>query len=155
MLDWWARQREKRRMKKEAERPSAAHRREAESLLERAKRMDEADLRAATDVIERNFIVTFLRLLSRLNKDVALRLLTGFYALKDPAVPFAAKAGFAAVLLYFLNPFDLVPDLSPVIGLLDDAGVLAGAWMYLSSFVTEEHRHMAEAYLDAALSREA
>jgi len=30
-----------------------------------------------------------------------------------------------AALLYFLNPLDLIPDLVPLSGLIDDAGILA------------------------------
>ena len=138
---------ESRRMAEETENPSEAHRERALEELEAAALMDEEDLAQARARIERDFLGKLIRLLARLNEDVALRLLTGYFALRDPGVPLAAKAGFAAVLLYFLNPFDLIPDLTPMIGLLDDAGVLAGAWMYLAGHVTEEHKRQAEAFL--------
>ena len=32
---------------------------------------------------------------------------------------------FIAAVLYFLNPFDAIPDLTPVIGYVDDVGVIA------------------------------
>ena len=35
-----------------------------------------------------------------------------------------------AVIIYFVNPFDLIPDIIPAIGLSDDVGVLA--WAYNS-----------------------
>lgn len=40
-------------------------------------------------------------------------------------VPWKSIAAVTGALLYVLNPFDLVPDFIPVIGLLDDASVLA------------------------------
>jgi uncharacterized membrane protein YkvA (DUF1232 family) len=43
------------------------------------------------------------------------------------------KRGIIAILaiLYVLSPFDLLPDLIPVIGWLDDLGVLAWAARYV------------------------
>jgi uncharacterized membrane protein YkvA (DUF1232 family) len=38
----------------------------------------------------------------------------------DPGLPRAAKLALAAALAYLLSPIDLVPDLLPVAGLLDD-----------------------------------
>lgn len=40
-------------------------------------------------------------------------------------VPWRTIVLSLAALIYFVNPFDLVPDMIPVIGFLDDAGVLA------------------------------
>ena len=40
-------------------------------------------------------------------------------------IPYWSIAAIAAALLYVLNPFDLIPDAIPVIGLLDDAMVVA------------------------------
>lgn len=40
-------------------------------------------------------------------------------------VPWKSIAAITGALLYVLNPFDLIPDLIPMIGLMDDASVLA------------------------------
>lgn len=40
-------------------------------------------------------------------------------------VPWNTIASIALVLLYVLNPLDIIPDFLPVFGLLDDASVLA------------------------------
>lgn len=40
-------------------------------------------------------------------------------------IPWKSVAAIAGALLYVLNPFDLIPDFIPVIGLVDDASVLA------------------------------
>jgi len=39
-------------------------------------------------------------------------------------VPYRTMAVIAAALLYVLNPFDLIPDALPGVGLLDDATVV-------------------------------
>ena len=43
-------------------------------------------------------------------------------------VPWRAMLILLAAVIYFLNPFDLVPDLIPVVGLTDDFAVLL--WVY-------------------------
>lgn len=60
----------------------------------------------------------FLRLLP----DV-LRLFRGL--LRDPAVPFSAKARLWLLLAYLAMPIDLVPDFIPVLGYADDAIIAA------------------------------
>jgi uncharacterized membrane protein YkvA (DUF1232 family) len=45
--------------------------------------------------------------------------------LADPRVPRRARYALALVVAYLALPFDLVPDMIPVAGQLDDALVLA------------------------------
>ena len=45
--------------------------------------------------------------------------------LRDPRVPRRRKIVVAAVLPYLALPFDLIPDVIPVVGQLDDAIVVA------------------------------
>ena len=40
-------------------------------------------------------------------------------------IPWKSVAAISGALLYVLNPFDLVPDFLPVLGLMDDASVIA------------------------------
>ncbi|MBB4658301.1 YkvA family protein [Parvularcula dongshanensis] len=148
MAGFWRRHGgESERMAAESASPSDAHAAKAKLLLEDASHMSEEDIGEARSRIDLEFVAKFVRVLSRLNPEVAVRLLAAYYALRDPGVPTHAKAGFALALLYFLNPVDLIPDAMPLIGLLDDAGVLAGIWMYLSGHVTPAHKEQAEAFL--------
>ena len=43
----------------------------------------------------------------------------------DPAAPVSLKALAVAGLLYFICPFDVIPDAIPVLGYADDAAVIA------------------------------
>lgn len=67
-----------------------------------------------------------LQTLSRLIKAAASGEYTG--------IPTPTVVGGVAVLLYFLSPIDFVPDFIPIIGLLDDAALLA--W-FMTSIKTE------------------
>ena len=41
-------------------------------------------------------------------------------AMRDPRVPWYAKALGACIVAYALSPIDLIPDFVPVVGYLDD-----------------------------------
>lgn len=43
--------------------------------------------------------------------------------LKDPTAEWNSKIVALASLIYVFNPADIIPDLIPVLGLVDDAGV--------------------------------
>lgn len=45
--------------------------------------------------------------------------------LKDTRVPTAEKALFVAAIVYFVSPIDLIPDIFPFIGQVDDIYVIA------------------------------
>jgi len=52
-----------------------------------------------------------------------VRLLGGL--LRDVRVPTAEKALFVAAIVYFISPIDLIPDIFPFIGQVDDIYVIA------------------------------
>jgi uncharacterized membrane protein YkvA (DUF1232 family) len=43
-----------------------------------------------------------------------------YLATRDPRVPWYAKAVAACVAVYALSPIDLIPDVIPILGYLDD-----------------------------------
>ncbi len=43
----------------------------------------------------------------------------------DPGVHWAKKVLVVAALVYFIIPLDSIPDITPVVGYLDDAAVIA------------------------------
>ena len=58
--------------------------------------------------------------------------------LRDPNVGIWRKLAGVAAVAYVIWPLDLIPDGIPVLGWLDDAGVLAAAAVFL---VAEIRRH--------------
>jgi uncharacterized membrane protein YkvA (DUF1232 family) len=52
--------------------------------------------------------------------------------LRDPRVPRRAKVALALLVPYLASPVDLVPDVVPVIGQLDDAALVALVLRYVT-----------------------
>jgi uncharacterized membrane protein YkvA (DUF1232 family) len=86
----------------------------------------------------------YLRQLPMAEEVVAL-----YFCTLDPATPAWVKAAAAAALAYFILPLDAIPDLLPLVGLGDDAAVLAAALAALSGHVTAEHRRRARAWMES------
>ena len=56
----------------------------------------------------------------------------------DRRTPWPARALAAAVLLYLLDPFDLFPDIVPLLGWADDAVIVpVGLWL-ASRFIPQQ-----------------
>lgn len=56
------------------------------------------------------------------------------------SVPYGTLAAVAFTLLYILNPLDLVPDVLPVVGQLDDASVLSAALLLIEQDLARYRR---------------
>lgn len=52
--------------------------------------------------------------------NIRLEVLTLWFAMRDPATPWAPRLLAAFTAAYALSPIDLIPDFIPVLGLLDD-----------------------------------
>jgi len=77
-------------------------------------------------------------------------------AARDPRVPWYAKALAVAIAGYALSPIDLIPDVIPVLGLLDDiiivpAGIALVVRM-IPPAIMAEHRELASAAQDRPVS---
>jgi uncharacterized membrane protein YkvA (DUF1232 family) len=68
--------------------------------------------------------------------------------LRDPRVPIYLKALPIAAALYVVSPVDFFPDIAPLLGQLDDLGVLlVGIESFIAicpAYVVEEHRAQIE-----------
>ena len=87
---------------------------------------------------------TLRRLIRGPLADLADDVMTLVAMVKDYAagnyreVPQKTVLAAAAALLYILNPFDLIPDLVPALGLMDDAAVLI---MVVKAIQTDVHNY--------------
>lgn len=91
------------------------------------------------------FVAKAKRYLNRL--PMAQETVAMYFCMLDPKTPVWVKATAAAALAYFVLPLDAIPDLMPLVGLSDDAGVLAAALAAISSHVTAEHRTSAREWM--------
>lgn len=78
-------------------------------------------------------------------------------AVRDPRVPWYAKAVGVCVVAYALSPIDLIPDFIPVLGLVDDL-VLVPLGLLLvvrliPADILAEHRRAAAAVAERPVSR--
>lgn len=71
-----------------------------------------------------------------------------YFCMLDARTPLWVKGAVAAALAYFVMPADAIPDFLPVIGLGDDAGVLAATLTAVASHVTSEHRDQARTWME-------
>ncbi len=80
-------------------------------------------------------------------------------AARDPRVPLGAKLLAGAVAAYALSPIDLIPDVIPVLGYLDDLILVpAGVWLVLRMIpaaLVSELRQRAAQRADRPTSRAA
>ena len=54
----------------------------------------------------------------------------------DSDVKWYRKSIVIAALVYFVTPFDALPDFAPIVGYLDDIGVIAWTVKFLGSEIT-------------------
>jgi uncharacterized membrane protein YkvA (DUF1232 family) len=70
-------------------------------------------------------------------------LLTAYYCAFDRETPREVQAALIGALAYFVLPFDIIPDIIPVLGYTDDAAVLAAAIRMVAQHIRPEHREAA------------
>lgn len=72
-----------------------------------------------------------------------------YYTLQKENVPLKAKAVIVGALGYFIAPFDLIPDLLPMIGYTDDFGALMMALATVSMYIDDVVKNKAQKQLEA------
>lgn len=105
-----------------------------EFVKEGAEKMTEKDVEKVVDKseeIKKKF--TAYGPLKRFIEDAKLliALVKDYWRRSYRQVPFGVIGAIAFTLIYILNPFDLVPDVLPIIGQLDDASVFTACLMLI------------------------
>jgi uncharacterized membrane protein YkvA (DUF1232 family) len=70
-------------------------------------------------------------------------LLAAYYCAFDKHTPRHVQAALLGAIAYFILPFDIIPDMLPVLGFTDDAAILATALRMVASHINEDHREAA------------
>lgn len=73
--------------------------------------------------------------LERVGKKISFAkdILALYKYMKDPYVSWHRKAIVVAALVYFISPIDAIPDITPLVGYLDDLGVITALLKFLGS----------------------
>ncbi|NLL63340.1 MAG: DUF1232 domain-containing protein [Ruminococcaceae bacterium] len=61
-------------------------------------------------------------------------------------IPIGSMIAIIAALIYFISPFDLIPDSIPGIGLIDDALVTGFCWKLVESDMAEYNKWRKETF---------
>ncbi len=74
--------------------------------------------------------------------------LAAYYCAFDRDTPMAVRATLLGALAYFVMPVDAIPDILPLLGFADDAGVIALALTTIGGSIRPRHREAAREALD-------
>ena len=102
------------------------------------------------DAVRRGFWRKARRFAARV--PFAEDLLAAYYCAFDRDTPMQVKAALLGALAYFVLPFDMMPDVMPMLGFADDAAVLATALRLVASHLRPEHRDAARRVLARGLA---
>ena len=106
---------------------------------------DKALLPAVQRVNEQRVRAAFWPKLGRVAARIpfADRLVSVWYAARDPETPLAAKGIMMGALAYFVLPTDAIPDVLAGIGFTDDAAVITALIATLGANIKPRHREAA------------
>jgi len=124
--------------------PSELQQELEQSLYDRADRIRPEDERLVEERLEKKIqsLLSGSAMVSQKLRVLIQRVQLLYSLLTDPdfSLRWTTKALILAALVYFINPFDMVPDVLPLIGYVDDAFVIG---LILNS-LNEEIRRYAE-----------
>lgn len=89
------------------------------------------DFKEKTDYVEENLWAKLERVGKKISfaKDIVAL----FNYMTDPLVSWHRKAIVVMGLIYFISPLDAIPDIAPLIGYMDDLGVITALLKFLGS----------------------
>ncbi len=103
------------------------------ALKEEMEKVDEATAREVLSNEEKFWqIVSRVKILQKeiYKLRIIWELIKDYVSGNYREVPWSIIAAVVAVILYILNPLDLIPDAIPGVGYVDDALVLGAAWKF-------------------------
>jgi uncharacterized membrane protein YkvA (DUF1232 family) len=98
--------------------------------------------------LAREFWPKFKRFAAQL--PFAEDLVAAYFCAFDRHTPRHVQGALVGALAYFVLPFDVIPDMLPLVGFTDDAAVLATAIRLVATHIRPEHRQAARRVLARA-----
>ena len=109
------------------------------------EQLTESDINEYSDKYsENNFWKKIKGTLKSAGLELIYRSLQLYYVTENPNCPMKVKAGIFAALGYFISPFDLIPDITPIVGYSDDAGAIAVALAMAQIYIDDTVRQKAK-----------
>ena len=87
------------------------------------------------EFVERNFWSKVEKVGKKLSFTKDVKALFNYFV--DNNIPWYRKSIVVGALVYFIMPIDAIPDLAPLVGYLDDLGVITAVIKYLGSELTQ------------------
>lgn len=97
----------------------------------RTEKEIEEEYRDRTNFVEENLWNKVQRVGKKISFAKDIKALYAY--MKDPFVSWHRKAIVVMGLIYFISPIDAIPDIAPLIGYLDDLGVITALIKFLGS----------------------
>jgi uncharacterized membrane protein YkvA (DUF1232 family) len=120
-----------------------------ESTAEYSAPLNDIDTVRQRERVRRGFWSKVKRVAAQI--PFAEDLLTAYYCAFDRETPREVRAALIGALAYFVLPFDIIPDIIPVLDYTDDAAVLAAAIRMVAQHIRPEHREAARRALARGL----
>jgi uncharacterized membrane protein YkvA (DUF1232 family) len=76
-------------------------------------------------------------------REVVEKALWLYYAAQRPDTPLWARTVIYGALAYFISPLDAIPDITPVVGYVDDLATLAAAVVTVGLYIDDAVRERA------------
>jgi uncharacterized membrane protein YkvA (DUF1232 family) len=87
------------------------------------------------EFVEENFWSKVEKVGKKLSFTKDVKALFNYFV--DGSIPWYRKSIVVGALVYFIMPIDSIPDIAPLIGYLDDLGVITAVIKYLGSELTQ------------------
>lgn len=122
---------------------------EAEAIEKISKRVaiykkDEEKAERDAKFVKENLFEFIERIGKKLAKGIIDSIKFLYSAMVDPRTPIEAKLIAIAALIYLISPFDIVPDILPGIGFVDDAAAITAAVASISVILLNRGIHLEE-----------
>jgi uncharacterized membrane protein YkvA (DUF1232 family) len=103
--------------------------------VDELEELDELDFGGETETAEKIKYVeeNLWEKLERVGKKISFAkdIVALYNYMRDPLVSWHRKAIVVAALIYFISPIDAIPDIAPLIGYMDDLGVITALLKFL------------------------